>query len=400
MLARRLGSAGFGAYALMAATIVVGNMLTTFGTDMVLMREIAAHDDLSGLPAALMIQLVLSALCVALIAPAASLLPNLGPSTLSAVRIYSLALFPLAFYTVFSTALRGKERMDAYALLGFMSVLMQVAVIGFLPVDDLQSLAVALVLIQIVVALLAGVLCTIQIQKFWSAWHFTTASSVELLRNCVPIAALAVLGAVYQKLSIGMLSGLSAVAMTGWFAAAQRAVEASKTVHVAVFTAIYPVMARTENGLDGVQKDPAGLRFSWYLLLGAAAMAALCLCLFAGPLVRVLFGADFAPAIPALRILAWILIPYTVNTFLSLFFLAAKQARKVALALSVSLCALIVLNFFLIPLLGLAGAALAALAAESVQALLFLFQRGAMTSSLFRLGLSKEGTAYELSKLS
>src|SRR5512140_2768818 len=67
LLAQRLGSAGFGEYAFLAATIFIGNMLTTFGTDILLMREIASRRDFSQLPAALLLQLGLSALFVVLV---------------------------------------------------------------------------------------------------------------------------------------------------------------------------------------------------------------------------------------------------------------------------------------------------------------------------------------------
>src|SRR5690348_10935688 len=66
LLARRLGANGFGEYAFMAAVIFIGNTLTTFGTDMLLIRDIAARDDFSRLPAALFLQLALSVLFIAL----------------------------------------------------------------------------------------------------------------------------------------------------------------------------------------------------------------------------------------------------------------------------------------------------------------------------------------------
>ena len=65
LLARRLGIEGFGTYAFIAAIIFVANALTTFGTDMLLIREIAAQGGLSRLPSALIVQLVLSILFIA-----------------------------------------------------------------------------------------------------------------------------------------------------------------------------------------------------------------------------------------------------------------------------------------------------------------------------------------------
>jgi O-antigen/teichoic acid export membrane protein len=394
LIARRLGSVGFGGYAFMAAAIFIGNTLTTFGTDMLLMREIAARNDLHRLPAVLLIQLALSGLFAGLVWMGLATFPNLSQTTIRAVQIYSLALFPLAFYTVFTSALRGAEHMSAYALLGLTAGLLQVGLAWFLPALNLVSLAVGLTGIQILVTGLAGLLCTAKISNFWKSWHFSTREVPGVLRASAPIGLLAVLGMTYQKLSIGMLSILGGAGLTGWFAAAQRVVEACKSAHMAVFTALYPLMARaqartvTAGPLRGVG---AGL------LLGAALLAVI-LNTLAAPLVNLLFGPGFSAAIPALRILAWMLVPYTINTFLNLALVASQQEPAVALALGISLAALLGLNLWLIPQFGLNGAAWAALAAESIQA-------GLMLSRLNKIhwlqsGTIKSGETHELSQLS
>lgn len=388
LLARRLGSAGFGEYAFLAATIFIGNLLTTFGTDMLLMREIASRGDLSRLPAALLLQLSLSALFVALVMFGAPFFPNQSANAVLALRIYSLALFPLAFYTVFTSALRGLEHMNSYALLSLASVLLQVAIVAFLPTNSLVTLAIWLLVVQIIVTLLAGMLCTLQIPAFWRAWCFSARAVQALVLASAPIALLALLGMLSQKLSIYMLSAFAGAALTGWFAAALRAVEASKTVHISVFTALYPAMARAEPGSSDT------FRLTWIFLLAGAALIALTLSLLAAPLVNLLFGADFVPSIAALRILAWMLVPYTVNTYLTLAFVAAKRERNVAVALSASLFTLVLLNLWWIPRFGLVGAAWAALAAESFQAIVLLAQHG------FHLEIVKRGERHEFSELS
>jgi O-antigen/teichoic acid export membrane protein len=45
LIARRFGSAGFGNYAFIASLVLIGNMLTTFGSDMLLISDIAARKD-------------------------------------------------------------------------------------------------------------------------------------------------------------------------------------------------------------------------------------------------------------------------------------------------------------------------------------------------------------------
>src|SRR5574341_2494220 len=158
LLARRLGSADFGAYAFIAAIIFVANALTTFGTDMLLIREIAARDDLSGLPLALFAQLVLSLIFIAAVWLFGMWIPNQNSETIFALRIYCLALIPLAFFTVFTTALRGKQFMDAYALLNIIISALQVVAVLILREKNLILLSSFLLSTQIAAALFAGLL--------------------------------------------------------------------------------------------------------------------------------------------------------------------------------------------------------------------------------------------------
>ena len=394
VLARRLGSAGFGEYAFIAALIFIANTISTFGTDMLLMREIAAHSDLASIPAALLIQLALSALFVFLLLSGARYFPNLDPSAAQALKIYGLALFPLALYSIFASALRGKEQMDMYALLGLAGALMQVGLAWLMPALNLPGLALGMVIIQVLLTILAGVFCATQIADFWKGWHFNAHAMPGVLRSSAPIGLLAVLGMIYQKLSTGMLSASVGPALTGGFAAALRVLEASKSLHMAVFTALYPAMSKP-------QTKAAEAQFFlqlWSGLLAGAALVALGISILAGPLVNLLFGADFSASIPALRILAWMLVPYTINTFLSLALLSCKQEKNMMIALTSSLVALVALNLWLIPRLGLSGAAWAALSAESLQAGLLLLQLKKI--HWFQVLPIKRADAHELPELS
>jgi len=181
------------------------------------------------------------------------------------------------------------------------------------------------------------------------------------------VALLAILGVVYQRLSLLMLPALGGILVTGWFAAAARTVEATKLFHVSAFTALYPAMSQPEPRKD--------FQVPFRFLLAGAGGIALGLTLLAGPIVRLLFGADYLPAVPALRILAWTLLPYTATAFLSLSLLAAGRERVVLRGLIAGLVTLAALNLLLVPRAGLTGAGWAFLAAETVQAGVLALQR-------------------------
>jgi O-antigen/teichoic acid export membrane protein len=316
LLARRLGSADFGRYAFFAAVIFIGNALTTFGTDMLLIREIAARDDRSRLPAALLIQLFLSGLFIMGVVWLAPLVPDQTPASVLALQIYSLSLVPLAFFTIFTTALRGRQRMDGYALLNLCASVLQVTVAWFFAGNghDLAALAGWLLVVQGAAALLAGFFVSLQIDGFWRGWRFSWADLCDTARASLQLGLLSVLTILYQKLSLTLLSILGGAALAGWFSAAQRAVEAAKTGHLAVFTALYPAMAQAKADAEGKTAWMTTLRRSWKVLLSLAVLAALGLSVLAEPLVRLLYGAEYEPAVPALRILAWMMVPFTVGT--------------------------------------------------------------------------------------
>ena len=243
LIARRLGSAGFGAYAFIAAIIFIGNALTTFGTDMLIIREIAAQNDMSRLPASLALQLILSILIIVSAWLFGASIPNQSVETITALKIYSLSLIPLAFFTVFTIALRGKQRMDAYMLLNLTIAALQIAVV-LLPKFNLITLSVFLLSIQMLAALLAGAICFQMLPGFWRIWGFHLENTWAVVKAAAPIALLVLLGMAYQKLSIILLSAMGGPVETGIYSAAARVVEASKMVHLAVFAALYPALAQ------------------------------------------------------------------------------------------------------------------------------------------------------------
>ena len=370
LLARKLGSVGFGEYAFFTTAIFVGNVLTTCGTDMYFIREIAEHDDLARLPAALWIQLFLSTLFIVGVLMVAPILPNQSLPSILALQIYSLALIPMAFYSVFTTALRGRQRMDLYSLLMLAGAFLQllVVVIFMLGAGDIVMLAILLLAAQVVTALLACWMCVIQISGFWRSWRFSWRDVRTVFLASAALGLLGLLGMLYQKSGVLLLSILGGAALTGLYSSVLRVVEASKLVHIAVFTALYPLMAQAESSALAA----GTIQLSWKLLLAEALALAIGLSLLAAPVVNLLYGAEFAPAGPILRILAWTLIPYTISSFLSLAFVARHRARTVGGALTVSLLGLALFSLWWIPAQGLQGAAWATLSAECLQAFLLL----------------------------
>lgn len=367
LLARQLGSAVFGAYAFIAAIVTVGNVVTTFGTDMFLIREIAATDDLSGLAPALFLQLALSTTYIAIVLMVSFFLSGLSADAVMAMRIYVLSMLPLAFFTIYTTALRGRQLMREYAVLNLALILLQLTAALLLVWLKLHliMLAAFLLAVQCLAALFAGLLCQARLSLPRKVLQLQPRQAFMLLRSSAPIAALGLLGIFYQRFGLLALPWLAGNSATGWYSAASRVVEAAKLGHIAVFTALYPLMA--QSGARDISEFSKIFRLPWWLLLAGAVIASLGLSTFASPMIVALFGSDYGAAAPLLRILSWSLVPYTVNNFLALAFLARGQARPIQLALSIGILTLVALTIWWVPLSGVGGAALAFLCAELIQ---------------------------------
>jgi len=364
LIARRLGSQGFGEYAFIASAVFIGNMLTTFGTDMFLIREIAASHDFSRLIPSLFLQLSLSAVLITL----AWILPPISGQSADgwlALKIYSFSLVPFAFFNIFSSVLRGLQRMTHYAALNLSAALIQLVTTIFLikANNSVVRLAWLLLAVQVAAAMLAGWFCRDQ----WFNFSLPKRFTLHKLRSVIPLAAINILGVLYQRLGVLLVTFLLGAVATGYFSAAQRVVEFAKTAHLAIFTVLYPSLAKSQ----GRWKE---FRLVWLILLTGAVVAALGIFLMAAPLTRILFGAEYTVSIPLLRLLSWILIPFTSSTFLILSFIAANRERQVLIALMSGLITAILFNLLWTPSGGIMGAGWALLLSESVQAVVLLAQ--------------------------
>ncbi|HSD83687.1 MAG TPA: oligosaccharide flippase family protein, partial [Anaerolineae bacterium] len=169
LVARGLGVAGFGQYAFVAALIFLGNVATTFGTDTLLIREVARDRQAGSLiSTTLWIQLLLSLAWLITVLVAADALSGLSPEVVLALKVYSLSLIPLAFFSVFTAVLRAHERMDVYLLLNVVVAFVQLAGTWLVLHGQGSLLSLVLMLngVQLSAAISAGVLCRRQLPTF------------------------------------------------------------------------------------------------------------------------------------------------------------------------------------------------------------------------------------------
>jgi len=380
MIARFLGQAGFGQYAFFSAIIFTANIFTTFGTDTLLIREIASRHDVSTplLASSLWVQILLSALCITAIFLFSPHLVIGVPDSVLPLQIFSLSLIPLAFFSVYSALLRAYERMDLILLVNLWTTAGLAA--GFWITlghgGNLLSLVSVNLAVQIMAASMAAWLCHrhLPVFKLYQRVDFSMLNRV--VRLGWPLALLAGLAVIYQRMGVFILSYQAGASATGWYSAAARIVEAFKFVHLAFFGALFPILARiassnnySENRIGQHQSVTHPWR-KWFLrLVLFSLVASTGLTLLAAPVIHLLYGSGFLPSITALQILAWSLIPYTFSARFSLEMVTRRQENHVVIITVLSLACSALLNLALIPRFGVPGASLATVACEVAQAL-------------------------------
>ena len=377
VLAARLGVGGLGEYALVSAVVFLANVATTFGTDMVLIREIAGHGRLDRWVAAFAVQLALSAVAIVAIWLGAPLIPGQSSHVVTALRVMSLTLVPAALFSVCTSVLRGVGMMGAYAAVGVAAAGVQLgAVAAFVGSgSDVVRAATVLLGAQTVIGIGTWAVCMARIVALRQVPRSAPIELGAMARASASIGVLGLLGVLYQRLGAIAVSVVVGPVATGWYAGASRIVEASKTGHLALFGAVYPAMAEDRARDTSDERHRAGLHWSWRVcvIFGGIVTAGL---LLVGPLlIDWLYGPAFAPSKRALDILALAVVPSTVATYQSLSLLAAHRETDNLRILGASVVVLLAALTTLVPTVGWIGACWAVVIADTTQASLMLVAR-------------------------
>jgi O-antigen/teichoic acid export membrane protein len=347
-----------------------------------LIREVARDRQTHGglIAAALWIQLLLSVTWLIVVVFGADLLNGQSSEAIQALKVYSLSLIPLAFFTVFTAVLRAHERMDVYLLLNIIVAFVQLsgAWLVLQGQGNLLSLVMMLNVVQLSAMVVAGVLCRVSLPAFHFRWSVTRSQLSGVARLAWPFALLSVLAVMYQRLGVLMLSTLATDAQVGWYAAATRVIEPLKMLHFAVLGALLPALSHLAVPTTDQQHNRLAARLfrrSMLFLLLFSTLAAGVIAVLAQPIVLLLFGASYASSVALVQLLAASLIPYTISASLSLRLVTQGKERRVLWITALSVIMAFLLNRWLIPGYGSIGAALAVVGSESFLAVMLLVLR-------------------------
>lgn len=364
LLARLLGTAGFGRYEAAMGWAGVLGVGAGLGADKLVVREtaIARHTgDAAQARAVLRMALVVVGLASAAVAAMAWLVSR-SPFAPSGLGIVGLGVVPvLALLRVLQAWLQGLGRVVRSQVpeLLVLPLVLLVAVAGLAVVGrDLDADAALWCQVAAGLAALGWVL--------GSVWRASGArggrsAGVGARRWCLallPMTAIAGLHVAHARANVVLLDLLSSPEQVGLFGSANRAAGLVTIGLVAANAALAPAIAALHAGGRGEALAAAAIRSArWASLIGAPVAG---VCTFGSAAVLGVFGPGFAGAQAALVVLATAQLVNVLVGPVGVILMMTGHARDALNGVALGATVNIGLDLLLIPTYGATGAAIAA----------------------------------------
>ncbi len=219
--------------------------------------------------------------------------------------------------------------------------------------------------VQVAVGLLV-LLVTPYVVAGWRAMRPALDRDVwlPLLLSALPVAIAVTLNVVYFRVLMVQMEVLSTGQETGYFATAFRLTDFLIALPMLLTSVALPVLAVAH------AEDAARMRAAVSGLLQASIFGGIALALVvgfaAGPIVNLLGGAGYEPAVPAVQVQALTLVPLFVGQALQVAIVAAHRQRLLILANSVALVVVIAGGLIVIPTFAAIGASWVAVIGETL----------------------------------
>lgn len=360
IMARVLGAEALGGYAYAVGLAALFGLVPNLGISTLLTRTMArAPDGGAGMAAAaIRAQTLLAGGVVLLIPATAALLPEqpvpIGYTVLAALQ---LCLGTLSW--PYLAILGGRARYDQLAIVELATGVTGTAAV--LAAAALSGTVLAFLWAHVVAAGIA-----VMISRKLAAPHFPLGENQpvrlgHLFRQAAPLGATAAVQSLYTRLDIVMLGQLASSRALGLYSAAYKPINVVVYFGNTVAGVLLPLMAQ-----DPRSGTPLAFTRAMRGLWAAAPGMALAISGLAGPVLRALFGAEFASAAPMLVVLAWSAAANWLYAPLAISLQARDRERSWLLSLILATIVNALGNFWAIPRWGGLGAAGVTLASEAV----------------------------------
>jgi O-antigen/teichoic acid export membrane protein len=286
----------------------------------------------------------------------------------SVLRIMSLAIFPEAVFSLGQAFFIAHERQAAPTLSALLNAAVRLGLGIYLLQNGGGAVAVAWVMpVSTTISLLVFPPAIIQLSRHVPqsvSPRFDHKFSLQQLGMTSGFVLLEVFQTLNFQVDTFIISFLLTEADLGYYGASQTVLAGVLMIPVAIRMALYPLMARFESQ-DKEKLHHLYHKASQYMLVIGLPLSA-GVTVLAAPVIELLFGPDFAPAIPALQISVWAMLFALMNVPGARLMLVYGRQTPASWLRGIGTVASVGLNLLLIPRFGINGAAVARVLATAV----------------------------------
>ena len=188
---------------------------------------------------------------------------------------------------------------------------------------------------------------------------FSTETEKNLLKKSRYYIIPDMMVAIFAQTDRIMLKLMIDDAATGYYSAAVACAGMTAFVFSAVIDSFRPMIFEDKKNNEGqYEKDVCRL---YSIIIYLSLLQSVFITVFAGLIIRILYGVDYAPSVSALRLIVWYTTFSYVGSVRNIWILAESKQKYLWVINLTGAAANVVLNYFLIPVMGIMGAALASL---------------------------------------
>jgi O-antigen/teichoic acid export membrane protein len=370
LIIRDLGASAFGQYSAVLAFGITFSIISDLGLSPYAVREVARlRDQPEGEEKAnqlygniLSLRLILSGITIVLVV-AAAWLTNRPLLMIGAIALNSLGLLLYSIQGASDSMLMGYERMDISSGAKVLNQLAFVVIGGLLLF--LGWGYYGLILATLIGVGVMTVICWRGVRSLGVRFRRPDPQSwLRLLRVSIPFGIIGFALGLSYKFDTVLLNIYRGDAETGFYNAAYNLVFSVVLFSNVINTALYPSLSRQS------VSDPGNLNRSFdrslrYLMVFALPVA-VGIWSLADQIIPFLFTQSFGPAIPALRIVIWVVPLMFISEFFGYIVVIAGREKKAARAVLVSTAFNVLINFMLVPRFGIIAAAVMTVVTEAV----------------------------------
>ncbi|MBN1478925.1 flippase [candidate division KSB1 bacterium] len=364
-VARTLGLTALGVLAFGLSLFSFFHTVSTLGLGAVVIRDVAREHSKAGIYFGQTVRFgCVLAVSATLIMLGFSRLTYTGPEAKMAASILAAALVPASLFYWSKSLLCAGERMPliAVARLGenIFKVAVGIAVLVWWN-GDVTGMATVIFFSKVISALIAYYFASRFAKPVWKM----NVTLLKYLRQMTPsFALIAMMNSLFWTAPVIILTHTAGEQQVGLFGAAYKLVDIILSFILAYGQALFPVASRSLG--QSTEQFRIIINQSIKYAVRLSLPVAIAVCGLAPHIIHILYGETMLQASPVLRILAGMIVPFSMVPVLAYSLVSQHQQKYDVLANSLAAMAVIALSLVLTPLYGASGAACSVLAATSI----------------------------------